>query len=96
MLEAALWGIKANETERLDGREYLRFLEFDVANERWTAVAWRRVLSVLTSAKGAQDRKAGHSDIVRFNCKVHMGKRCSANQYKCGVQKRGCTAMIQV
>ncbi len=44
MLEGAMWDATAKETEKLDGREYLRVLEFDVATEKWTGRHWKYVL----------------------------------------------------
>ncbi len=44
MLEGAIWDASTKETEKLEGREYLRVLEFDVASERWTGRHWKYVL----------------------------------------------------
>ncbi|MFM2450291.1 MAG: hypothetical protein RIS44_2741 [Pseudomonadota bacterium] len=44
LLEGAIWDATTKETEKLDGREYLRILEFDVASERWTGRHWKYVL----------------------------------------------------
>lgn len=41
LLEGALWNADAKDYERLDGREYLRILEFDVNSERWTGRYWQ-------------------------------------------------------
>jgi len=41
LLEGALWNDAANATEKDDGREYLRILEFDVANQKWTGRFWK-------------------------------------------------------
>jgi hypothetical protein len=44
MLEGALWDAATKDTEKLNGREYLRVLEFDVATEKWTGRHWKYVL----------------------------------------------------
>ncbi|MGI6246295.1 MAG: esterase-like activity of phytase family protein [Pseudochelatococcus sp.] len=41
LLEGALWDAGTNATEKQDGKEYLRILEFDVANEKWTGRSWK-------------------------------------------------------
>ncbi|MEN3109983.1 esterase-like activity of phytase family protein [Uliginosibacterium paludis] len=41
LLEGALWNAEAKDYEKLEGREYLRILEFDVASERWTGRHWK-------------------------------------------------------
>lgn len=35
LLEGALWDETAKAAEQLDGKQYLRVLEFDVASEQW-------------------------------------------------------------
>ena len=44
LLEGALWDAATKDTEKLNGREYLRVLEFDVATEKWTGRHWKYVL----------------------------------------------------
>jgi hypothetical protein len=44
LLEGALWDATTKDTEKIDGREYLRILEFDVASERWTGRHWKYIL----------------------------------------------------
>lgn len=44
MLEGPLWDEAAKNWEALDGKEYLRILEFDVAARRWTGRHWKYVL----------------------------------------------------
>lgn len=44
LLEGAMWDAATKDTEKLDGREYLRILEFDVATERWTGRHWKYML----------------------------------------------------
>ncbi len=44
LLEGAMWDATTKDTEKLDGREYLRILEFDVASQRWTGRHWKYML----------------------------------------------------
>ena len=39
-----MWDAATKDTEKLNGREYLRVLEFDVATEKWTGRHWKYVL----------------------------------------------------
>jgi hypothetical protein len=55
MLEGPIWDEAKNALETVDGRRYLRVLEFDVAAERWTGRHWKFVL------------EAGHHAIGDFN-----------------------------
>jgi hypothetical protein len=44
LLEGPVWDEAAKATEKLDGKEYLRILEFDVAGEKWTGRHWKYVM----------------------------------------------------
>lgn len=55
LLEGALWNPEAKAYESLDGKPYLRVLEFDVKTEQWTGRHWKYVL------------EAGHHAIGDFN-----------------------------
>ncbi len=44
MLEGPVWDAAAKDWEKLNGREYLRVLEFDVDTEKWTGRHWTYVL----------------------------------------------------
>ncbi|MGO4526951.1 esterase-like activity of phytase family protein [Microvirga sp. 2MCAF35] len=44
LLEGPVWDAEKKQWEMIDGREYLRILEFDVANEKWTGRHWKYVL----------------------------------------------------
>lgn len=55
LLEGPLWDPAAKAPEQMDGKPYLRVLEFDVARERWTGRHWKYVL------------EAGHHAIGDFN-----------------------------
>lgn len=52
LLEGALWNGDAGGTEKDDGREYLRTLEFDVANQKWTGRFWKYPLEVNSHSIG--------------------------------------------
>ncbi|MFC4174363.1 esterase-like activity of phytase family protein [Microvirga sp. GCM10011540] len=44
LLEGPVWDAEKKQWENVDGREYLRILEFDVANGKWTGRHWKYVL----------------------------------------------------
>jgi hypothetical protein len=44
LLEGALWDADAKDFEQVQGKQYLRILEFDVKAERWTGRHWKYVL----------------------------------------------------
>jgi len=52
LLEGALWNEAAKAYENLDGRQYLRVLEFDVQQEKWTGRHWKYVLEANHHAIG--------------------------------------------
>ena len=52
MLEGALWDDRKQDYESLDGKQYLRILEFDVAHEQWTGRHWKYVLEANQHAIG--------------------------------------------
>ena len=44
LLEGAMWDATTKDTEKIDGREHLRILEFDVVGQRWTGRHWKYML----------------------------------------------------
>jgi len=52
LLEGALWNEDAKAYENLDGKQYLRVLEFDVSQEKWTGRHWKYVLEANHHAIG--------------------------------------------
>jgi hypothetical protein len=52
LLEGALWNEASNASETLDGKQYLRVLEFDVKAEKWTGRHWKYVLEANDHAIG--------------------------------------------
>ena len=52
LLEGALWDAATKANEKLDGKDYLRVLEFDVKSESWTGRHWKYVLEGAGNAIG--------------------------------------------
>jgi len=52
LLEGALWDEKTKAPEALDGKQFLRVLEFDVKTEKWTGRHWKYVLEANHHAIG--------------------------------------------
>ena len=52
LLEGALWDEKTKAPETLDGKQFLRVLEFDVKAEKWTGRYWKYVLEANHHAIG--------------------------------------------
>ena len=52
LLDGALWDDAAKAYETVDGKQYLRVLEFDVKTERWTGRHWKYVLEANHHAIG--------------------------------------------
>jgi len=52
LLEGPVWNADAKDYEKVDGKEALRVLEFDVASEKWTGRHWKYVLEANGNAIG--------------------------------------------
>ncbi|MGQ3116223.1 MAG: esterase-like activity of phytase family protein [Hydrogenophaga sp.] len=52
LLEGAVWDEATKAPEAIDGRQYLRVLEFDVKTEKWTGRHWKYVLEANHHAIG--------------------------------------------
>lgn len=52
LLEGPVWNAEAKDYEKLDGKEALRVLEFDVATEKWTGRHWKYPLEANGHAIG--------------------------------------------
>jgi hypothetical protein len=52
LLEGALWDETAKDFESVDGKPYLRIVEFDVAAEKWTGRHWKYLLEDKQNAIG--------------------------------------------
>lgn len=82
MLEGALWDSQAKAYEQLDGRQYLRVLEFDVATERWTGRHWKYVLEANHHAIGDFNMIDASTALVieRDNGEGTIDKACPEGQ----------------
>ncbi|KLN56683.1 hypothetical protein VPARA_22620 [Variovorax paradoxus] len=52
LLEGPVWNAETKDYEKLDGKEALRVLEFDVASEKWTGRHWKYPLEANGHAIG--------------------------------------------
>jgi hypothetical protein len=52
MLEGPVWNESTKSFENIDGKQYLRVLEFDVATEKWTGRHWKYMLEANHHAIG--------------------------------------------
>ena len=52
LLEGALWDVTRKANENLDGKDYLRVLEFDVKSQSWTGRHWKYLLEGNSHAIG--------------------------------------------
>jgi hypothetical protein len=87
LLEGALWDETAKAPEMLDGKQYLRVLEFDVKAEKWTGRHWKYVMEANHHAIGdfnMIDETTGMV-IERDNSEGTPDKACPA-----GVQRTDC------
>jgi hypothetical protein len=87
LLEGALWDETAKAPEILDGKQYLRVLEFDVKAEKWTGRHWKYVMEANHHAIGdfnMIDETTGMV-IERDNSEGTPDKACPA-----GVQRTDC------
>lgn len=79
LLEGALWDDNAKAYEMLDGKQYLRVLEFDVKAGQWTGRHWKYVL------------EANHHAIGDFNMIDDTTGMIIERDNGEGVQNRACT-----
>ena len=82
MLEGPIWDEATNALETVDGRRYLRVLEFDVAAERWTGRHWKFVLEANHHAIGDFNMIDATTALVieRDNGEGSADKACPAGQ----------------
>jgi len=64
MLEGALYDEAAKDFESVQGKQYLRVLEFDVASEKWTGRHWKYVLDANHHAIGDFNMIDANSGLV--------------------------------
>ena len=89
LLEGPVWNAEAKEFEKVDGKEVLRVLEFDVAAEKWTGRHWKYVLEAngnaigdfnLIDGKAADGTSAMGLIIERDNGEGTADKACPEGQ----------------
>jgi hypothetical protein len=82
LLEGPVWNAEAKDYERVDGKEALRMLEFDVASEQWTGRHWHYVLEANGHAIGDFNMIDGTTGLVieRDNGEGTPDKACPEGQ----------------
>ena len=82
LLEGALYDATSKSTEKVDGKDYLRVLEFDVKSQQWTGRHWKYVMESASHAIGdfnMIDDKTGLI-IERDNREGTLDKACPEGQ----------------
>jgi hypothetical protein len=87
LLEGALWDDAAKAPETLEGKQFLRVLEFDVKSEQWTGRHWKYVLEATHHAIGDFNMIDGTTGMVieRDNGEGVPGQACPE-----GTQRSDC------
>ncbi len=82
LLEGALWDASTKGNEKLDGKDYLRVLEFDVQSESWTGRHWKYVLEGASHAIGDFNMIDGTTGLIieRDNGEGTADKACPEGQ----------------
>ena len=82
LLEGALWNAATKSNESLDGKDYLRVLEFDVKSEAWTGRHWKYLLEANHHAIGDFNMIDGTTGLVieRDNGEGTADKACPEGQ----------------
>ena len=82
LLEGPVWNAEAKAFEKVDGKEALRVLEFDVAAEKWTGRHWKYVLEANGNAIGDFNMIDGTTGLVieRDNGEGTSDKACPEGQ----------------
>ena len=82
LLEGALWDATTKGNEKLDGKDYLRVLEFDVKSESWTGRHWKYVLEGASHAIGDFNMIDGTTGLIieRDNGEGTADKACPEGQ----------------
>ncbi|MDQ0043263.1 esterase-like activity of phytase family protein [Variovorax boronicumulans] len=82
LLEGPVWNAEAKDYERVDGKEALRVLEFDVASEKWTGRHWKYVLEANGNAIGDFNMIDGTTGLIieRDNGEGTSDKACPEGQ----------------
>ena len=87
LLEGALWDETTKASEMLDGKHYLRVLEFDVKAEKWTGRHWKYVMEANHHAIGDFNMIDDNTGLIieRDNGEGTPDKACPA-----GVKRSDC------
>lgn len=82
LLEGALWDASIKGNENLDGKDYLRVLEFDVKSETWTGRHWKYLLEGNSHAIGDFNMIDGTTGLIieRDNGEGTADKACPEGQ----------------
>ncbi len=82
LLEGPVWNAETKDYEKLDGKEALRVLEFDVATEKWTGRHWKYVLEANGNAIGDFNMIDGTTGLIieRDNGEGTSDKACPEGQ----------------
>jgi hypothetical protein len=82
LLEGALWDTATQGHEKLEGKDYLRVLEFDLTTESWTGRHWKYVLDGASHAIGDFNMIDGTTGLVieRDNGEGTADKACPEGQ----------------
>ena len=82
LLEGALWDASTKGNEKLEGKDYLRVLEFDVKSESWTGRHWKYVLEGASHAIGDFNMIDGTTGLIieRDNGEGTADKACPEGQ----------------
>lgn len=86
LLEGPVWNAEAKDYEKVDGKEALRVLEFDVASEKWTGRHWKYVLEANGHAIGDFNMIDGNTGLIieRDNGEGTSDKACPEGQKRSG------------
>ena len=82
LLEGPVWNAETKDYERVDGKEALRVLEFDVASEKWTGRHWKYPLEANGNAIGDFNMIDGTTGLIieRDNGEGTPDKACPEGQ----------------
>ena len=82
LLEGALYNAATKANENIDGKDYLRVLEFDVKTESWTGRHWKYMLEANNNAIGDFNMIDGTTGLIieRDNGEGTLDKACPADQ----------------
>ncbi len=82
LLEGPVWNEDAKAYEAVDGKQYLRVLEFDVKSEQWTGRHWKYVLEANHHAIGDFNMIDGTTGLIieRDNGEGTADKACPAGE----------------